>query len=59
MAYVVLHLPFLQTNFACQNRIGTMFDLKTTAFIEQARRYRILVSFVTLILAIASVLTED
>lgn len=27
MAYVLLHLPFLQTHFACQNRLRAMFDL--------------------------------
>jgi hypothetical protein len=27
MGYVLLHLPFLQTNFACQNRLRSMFDL--------------------------------
>ncbi len=27
MAYVLLHLPFLQTHFACQNRFRAMFDL--------------------------------
>jgi hypothetical protein len=28
MGYVLLHLPFLQTHFACQNRLRAMFDLK-------------------------------
>src|SRR5207248_11760646 len=27
MAYVLLHLPFLQTTFACQNRLRATFDL--------------------------------
>ena len=27
MAYVLLHLPFLQTHCACQNRLRAMFDL--------------------------------
>jgi len=27
MGYVLLHLPFLQTHFACQNRLRAMFDL--------------------------------
>jgi hypothetical protein len=27
MAYVLLHLPFLQTHFACENRLRAMFDL--------------------------------
>jgi hypothetical protein len=27
MTYVLLHLPFLQTHFACENRLRAMFDL--------------------------------
>jgi hypothetical protein len=30
MGYVLLHLPFLQCNFACQNRLGAIFDLTCT-----------------------------
>jgi hypothetical protein len=29
LAYVLLHLPFLQTHFAVQNRLRAMFDLPT------------------------------
>jgi hypothetical protein len=36
LAWVVLHLPFLQTHFACQNRLLAMFELRLVR--EQFRR---------------------
>ncbi|MGY8719949.1 MAG: DUF4013 domain-containing protein, partial [Verrucomicrobiia bacterium] len=28
LLFVVLYLPFLQTRFACENRLGAMFEIR-------------------------------
>ena len=30
LMFVVMHLPFLQTRFACENRFGALFEVKAT-----------------------------